>query len=89
MEKKERTKYYPLSLKEKKLHDRFVIEQKINGFRNADRMIEHLLSLDAKNKFLEERLTQKEKDFNELIDRLGEKMDRIEELERQLKESEK
>lgn len=67
MEKKDRKKYYPVFLKDKKLHDNFVIEQKIKGFKNADQMVQYLLELEEKNKFLEKRCTQKENDFNELL----------------------
>lgn len=67
MEKKERTKYYPISLKDKKLHDEFMIELRTKGFKNVDQMIRHLLELEEKNKFLEKMCTQKENDFNELL----------------------
>lgn len=84
MEKSERTKYYPISLKDKELHDRFVIVQKLKKFKNADQMIQYLLELEEKNQFLEKRCTQKENDFNELIDKISEKNEMIKELEGKL-----
>ena len=80
MEKQERTKYYPISLKDKKLHSEFMIFERKKGFQNVDETLAYLMSLEEKNEFLEHRCTLKEKDCLDLIDQKVELIARIEKL---------
>lgn len=99
MEEKERTKYHPISLKDKTLRDEFNILGIRLGSENADKTMEYLLYQDkiSQNMSMSSlerlgKLTRTNETWDDLINRiLDEREDankKIRELEEKLKELE-
>ena len=68
MEKKEKDKYYPISLKDKNLHDEFMILERVNGFKNVDDALKELIKNSKELDEAKRYIMELENKINELID---------------------
>lgn len=66
MEKKERTKYYPISLKDKKLHDEFMILERVKGFSNVDDALREVIEDSKELVEAKKKIAELEDNVNEL-----------------------
>ncbi len=67
MEAKKRTKYYPISLKDKELHDRFMMLGIEIGSKNADQTIKYLLGLQGELKKCKDDMSKMEQVLAECV----------------------
>ena len=68
MEKKEKDKYYPISLKDKNLDDEFMIFERVKGFKNVDDALKELIKNSKELDEAKRYIMELENKINELID---------------------